>query len=1358
MAGETGTVRIQVDASQAQQSVDRLSKSLQGLDSQVKGLQTALAAANATLSRTGTATAGSAQQFSKLVHQVQTSTRQISGMQNQITILHSQMQAMQSVLAQLRMAHMQAASGANTQAQASQELSTSMQHTSSAATSLNGVLVTLGLSIGLQQAIEILKDFDHAMAQVEAISGATGMALDGLREKAKELGATTIYTSSEAAKGMKYLAQSGFNVNEIMEASGPVLALAQAGDIGLAQAAEIAAKALRGFRLEATEMSDVADVMAAAVTQSTMNIQEMGYAFKYVAPIAASMGVNIREASAYIGVLSDAGIDATMAGTALRRIMSELSNPTIKATKLLAAHGLTLNDVDIKARGLTATIKTLVEAGLTVGEVFALFGDRGAPAFQTLAQQIEKVEEKTSNLQNVTGRAQKMQETMNQSLFASYKNLTSAIEFLVIQFAEESGALEGLKTVFFSAAEAIRTLARNMDTLAPLFAALATVSISKVVAGLLSLVTGNKQATSSFVLLGRTIGTQMALAKTSVAAASGAMNTLKVASAGAATVIGTGLRGAVAAVATAFGGWNLAIMAAVGGLTYFLMQESPTKSFAEKFDDLLQANRKSALEYSRALEVLQKKINEMTATRAGEALRELQNRFADMQKEMDSFVSKLNDVNFVYQNMGNLWGEGAELASEQSTEHYAAVKKLWAEYKNGEKNIGDVKNALEGMYQEVATSDPQLAQQIARMQQTVEAMVVAQDAADKYRVRLAILTGTVNQLDARLQGLANTLQNIGLLTGEQLNKLSSDLSMSEWKNYIYTMGEMLGMNKQQFKEYKNGMEYIGKLLTEEERQLLNFNWTKEGGLRVALKDLDQLSDTQQLALQRLRGTSEESIKAFDGQITKMNEVLSSGERLAGQVKTRTELDKKETDSLKKKGGAGTKFANALIKVNEELARMTMTDREFQQMKFEQELAKLEKTVGRSNPKFQELIKLWEKAKELGMSSPKELINARTSFEDFVKAKEHGGDKGWAQKEAIEAQARMLEEMYKNDASKQIYIAQWVADQKNQINAKGLNKDTQTLLKFWDDYLNISAMNENKYSELLNKYYEERYAAYKQLCDDEVAARAMAEYDKLSKTRDALSGIKKGTADWVIENSNMAKQTADIMKNFYDGVADAMTDMVISGKANWEDLGKTVIKQFTQMIIKAMILANLMKLMGMLSDAVGGWFSGGTSYGDAGMSRVGATLPNLPGAGSGAGMAMAKGGVFAGGSISDFSSTVINTPTMFDYDKQMTQFARGGAVMGEAGWEGILPLTKNSRGELGVKADSVGASVMQPVVVNVINNSGAEATTQENVDSNGNKSIDVIIGDMMATQMQRPGSNLNKAVRNVTGVKQQVIRR
>lgn len=157
-------------------------------------------------------------------------------------------------------------------------------------------------------ALKIGGDFEEQMSRVKAISGATGDAFEALREQAIDLGASTAFSAKEAADGMENLASAGFTATEIMEAMPGLLDLAavSGGDVGMA--AEYASSTLRGFNIAAEDAGHVADVFARAAADTNAEVVDMGYAMKYVAPVANAMGISLEETAAAIGIMSDAGI------------------------------------------------------------------------------------------------------------------------------------------------------------------------------------------------------------------------------------------------------------------------------------------------------------------------------------------------------------------------------------------------------------------------------------------------------------------------------------------------------------------------------------------------------------------------------------------------------------------------------------------------------------------------------------------------------------------------------------------------------------------------------------------------------------------------------------------------------------------------------------------------------------------------------------------------------------------------------------------------------------------------------------------------------------------------------------------
>lgn len=170
-----------------------------------------------------------------------------------------------------------------------------------------------------------IADFEQKMAGVRAVVGGTEEEMAQLTKTARELGATTQFSASEAAEGIRLLGQAGYDANQITAAMPGLLNLAIAGELGLSEAVDIAAASLAGFRLSANQSMRVADVLAMAANKTNTSVVQLGDGMKYVAPIAASLGISIEDTSAVLGLLSNAGLQGGMAGTGLRQVLSSLA-------------------------------------------------------------------------------------------------------------------------------------------------------------------------------------------------------------------------------------------------------------------------------------------------------------------------------------------------------------------------------------------------------------------------------------------------------------------------------------------------------------------------------------------------------------------------------------------------------------------------------------------------------------------------------------------------------------------------------------------------------------------------------------------------------------------------------------------------------------------------------------------------------------------------------------------------------------------------------------------------------------------------------------------------------------------------
>lgn len=308
---------------------------------------------------------------------------------------------------------------------------------------------------GIQGAIRTVADFSQEMSTVRAVTGATADEFNRLQLEARRLGVSTRFSATQAAEGMTFLSRAGFTVAETLEATESTLLLAQAGALGLGQAADIASNVMRGFRLEVDQTNRIVDVLAFAANNANTTVGQMGEAMSFVAPVAAGLNVSLEETAAAVAALSDAGIQGSRAGTGLRRVLSSLESPTGAAANILQTLGVRTEEVRVSQVGLTAALERLAEAGITTGQALELFGDRGGPAFEVLASSIPQIQSMNARLQDAGGTARRTADIMDQNLNGAMLRLRSATEGLVVTLGAEGGE-DALATLFDNIAGAIR--------------------------------------------------------------------------------------------------------------------------------------------------------------------------------------------------------------------------------------------------------------------------------------------------------------------------------------------------------------------------------------------------------------------------------------------------------------------------------------------------------------------------------------------------------------------------------------------------------------------------------------------------------------------------------------------------------------------------------------------------------------------------------------------------------------------------------------------------------------------------------------------------------------------------------------
>lgn len=303
-------------------------------------------------------------------------------------------------------------------------------------------------------------DFESAMSEVSAISGATGSELDALTQKAKEMGASTKFSASESAEAFKYMAMAGWETSDMLDGISGVMNLAAASGEDLAEVSDIVTDAITAFGLQASDSAHFADVLAAASNSANTNVAMLGGSFKYVAPVAGALGYSIEDVSVALGMMANSGIKAEMAGRSLRSMLSRLASPTKDVEEAFEQLGLSASEALTNADGSMKPLSDTIEilrgsmSGLDEAtKASVASGIAGTEAMSGLLAIVNSsdadFEKLTESIANADGTAQRMAETMEDNLEGAITIMKSAVEGFGISLYETFSvkAKDGVKTL-----------------------------------------------------------------------------------------------------------------------------------------------------------------------------------------------------------------------------------------------------------------------------------------------------------------------------------------------------------------------------------------------------------------------------------------------------------------------------------------------------------------------------------------------------------------------------------------------------------------------------------------------------------------------------------------------------------------------------------------------------------------------------------------------------------------------------------------------------------------------------------------------------------------------------------------------
>ena len=332
-----------------------------------------------------------------------------------------------------------------------------------------------GVSMGIGSALSAFSDFESGMSEVRAISGATEEQFASLAAKAKYMGSTTKFTASEAAEGLKYMAMAGWKPEQMEAGLEGIMNLAAASGESLGTTSDIVTDALTAFGMGAEQSTHFADILAEASSDSNTNVGIMGESFKYAAPLMGAMGYSAEDTATALGLMANAGIKGSMAGTTLRTAISNLAAPTKQMREGMEKYGISLTDEEGKMKSLKGVMDNVRESlgGLSEDEqaaaVKTIFGKQAMSGMLAIINaEAGAYDELYDNIQNAEGAAERMKDIMLDNLQGSMTLLSSAWEGVQDTFGERVSpylrkAIDGITEALPGASNAISNYMDKVD-------------------------------------------------------------------------------------------------------------------------------------------------------------------------------------------------------------------------------------------------------------------------------------------------------------------------------------------------------------------------------------------------------------------------------------------------------------------------------------------------------------------------------------------------------------------------------------------------------------------------------------------------------------------------------------------------------------------------------------------------------------------------------------------------------------------------------------------------------------------------------------------------------------------------------
>lgn len=333
------------------------------------------------------------------------------------------------------------------------------------------LIASLAAGYGIYAGIRQFAEFEGTMNNVRAVSGATSSEFFVLNQRAAELGSTTKFTASQVAEAMSFMAMAGLQVGQIFDGVGATLNLAAAGNLDLGSSADIVTNIMTGMGLQVAELNRAVDVLTKTFTSTNTTLTDLGVAFKYAAPAAATAGLEFEEVAAAIGLMGNAGVQGSMAGTAMRGSLIRLLSPSNEAKKAMKRIGLEVFDTNGKMRSFVDIIRDLEpvmnQGAKGVKDLATIFGARPFQGISAVIRQgADALTVLRGKLRESGGTAEEIANIQMEGLRGAFIELKSAAEGLAVAIGE-SGLGKAFEELVDSATRGMRAMTQSVRELAP---------------------------------------------------------------------------------------------------------------------------------------------------------------------------------------------------------------------------------------------------------------------------------------------------------------------------------------------------------------------------------------------------------------------------------------------------------------------------------------------------------------------------------------------------------------------------------------------------------------------------------------------------------------------------------------------------------------------------------------------------------------------------------------------------------------------------------------------------------------------------------------------------------------------------